>query len=219
MSLVNENDKRNEWTVVIAIALVALGVWFLLGNIFGDAWREAIRTAFRLAWPIALIALGVLLLVTSRKTTGPASGTRLYRSREKMFGGVLGGIAKYFGIDPTILRVIYVVVAFLMGVWPAIVVYVVAMIIIPEEPKGADAPASPAWPDFGETKVSTPPNPSSGWPHSTGTETVQTPPPAPAPPAASAPAPPVPAAPEPPKTPEAAATPEPTVAPSPDEGA
>ncbi len=206
----NGNEKRNEWTLVAAIALVALGVWFLMRNIFGDVWADTIGRAMKLAWPLALIALGALLLATSKRDA--RSGTRLYRSRDRMVGGVLGGIAEYFGIDPTVVRILVVIFAFVTSVWAAFVVYIIAMIVIPEAPAGGPASA-PSWPDFGGTSVSTPPNPHYGWPHTTGTETVQTPAPD-APPAQAAPVAPEapsvpqqPAAPEPPAVPEPPATP------------
>jgi phage shock protein C len=103
-----------------------------------------------------------------------------------MVGGVLAGIAEYFGTDPTIIRVLYAVFGVLTGVWPAVVVYVIAMIVIPEAPKGGE-PQQVGWPDAGQAPPPTPPS-SSGWPHATGTETVQTP--AAPPPAAPAPEPP-----------------------------
>lgn len=193
------NDRRNDWTMVTAVALVVLGVWFLMSNIFGDMWVNTVGRAMKLAWPIGLIVLGVMLLVASKGAHSPG-GKRLYRSRDKMIGGVLGGVADYFGIDPTIVRVLYVVFAFLTSFGPAVVAYIIAMIIIPEAPAGGPV-SSPSWPDIGGTTVSTPPNPHYGWPHSSGTETVQTPP-APEPPSAPAP----PSAPEPPTAPQAPAS-------------
>ncbi len=59
---------------------------------------------------------------------------KLYRSqKEKMLGGVCGGIAQYFGIDPTLIRLIFVIIFFAEGA--GFLAYVVAWIIIPEEPE------------------------------------------------------------------------------------
>lgn len=177
----NGHDNRNDWTVVAAIALIALGVWFLLGNVFGEFWQDAVRRAVRMAWPLALIGLGVLLyLASSRGAFSPDStGKRLMRSRgERMIGGVLGGLGSYLGVDPTILRVIYVLFALLTWFGPLVVVYVIAMIVIPEEPAGGASVAAPTWPQTGAPRVEPTSRPSSGWPH-TGRETVQTPPPPP----------------------------------------
>jgi len=59
---------------------------------------------------------------------------RLYRSRvDKKIGGVCGGLADYFEIDPAIVRVIAVVLALLHGV--GIIAYIVALIAIPYDPE------------------------------------------------------------------------------------
>jgi phage shock protein C len=62
---------------------------------------------------------------------------KLYRSStNRMIAGVCGGIADYFGIDPTIVRVI----AFLMllpGGVPGFVPYVLLWLIVPARPVGA----------------------------------------------------------------------------------
>ncbi|HBG09856.1 MAG: PspC domain-containing protein [Limnochordia bacterium] len=58
---------------------------------------------------------------------------RIYRSKDRKIGGVCGGIAEYFNIDPTIVRLIWAVLAFAYGT--GLLAYIVAWIIIPEEPK------------------------------------------------------------------------------------
>lgn len=62
------------------------------------------------------------------------STKRLYRSRtSRMLCGVAGGIADYFDIDPTIVR-LGLVVALFFGHIVTLVLYVVACLIIPEQP-------------------------------------------------------------------------------------
>ncbi len=57
---------------------------------------------------------------------------KLYRSRsDRMLGGVCGGLAKYFDMDPTIVRVIAVLLVFANGV--GIVAYVIMAIVVPLE--------------------------------------------------------------------------------------
>ena len=59
--------------------------------------------------------------------------TQFTRSRsDKMIAGVCGGIARYFNIDPVIVRLIFVLSVFLGGVSPLI--YVLLWIVMPEEP-------------------------------------------------------------------------------------
>ena len=58
---------------------------------------------------------------------------RLYRSsREKMLGGVCGGLAEYFQIDVTLIRLITVVISFAGGI--GFLAYFIAWIIIPRNP-------------------------------------------------------------------------------------
>ncbi len=51
---------------------------------------------------------------------------------DKMLGGVLGGLAAYFKIDSTILRIAFVALVAFTGFVPGIVAYGVAMVVIPE---------------------------------------------------------------------------------------
>jgi phage shock protein C len=61
---------------------------------------------------------------------------KLYRSRsDRMIGGVCGGIAAHFNIDPTLVRLLAVAAIFLAG--SAILAYLVAWVVIPEEPATA----------------------------------------------------------------------------------
>ena len=63
---------------------------------------------------------------------------KLYRSRtDKKLFGVLGGFAKYFNIDATILRIIYVLLSlFVLGC--PIIIYLVVALVIPEEPENTE---------------------------------------------------------------------------------
>ena len=61
-------------------------------------------------------------------------GKKLYRSRENaMLAGVCGGIGEYFAIDPTIVRLAWVILGFCggVGLWA----YVIAAVIIPQRPQ------------------------------------------------------------------------------------
>ena len=58
---------------------------------------------------------------------------RLRRSRSnKMIAGVIGGLARYFGFDPTIARVIYVLLSVVSVAFPGILVYIILWVIMPE---------------------------------------------------------------------------------------
>ena len=59
---------------------------------------------------------------------------RLYRSNQnKIICGVCGGLAEYFAVDPTLVRLVRALVT-LFGIAPGIIAYVVAAIIIPQRP-------------------------------------------------------------------------------------
>ena len=55
------------------------------------------------------------------------------RSRtNRMIAGVVGGLAEHFRIDPTLLRVIYVVGSIVSAACPGILVYLLLWVLIPE---------------------------------------------------------------------------------------
>ena len=60
---------------------------------------------------------------------------KLYRSRsEKVIAGVCGGIGDYFDVDPTLIRLAFILIFFLEGV--GLLAYILGWIIIPLEPIG-----------------------------------------------------------------------------------
>jgi phage shock protein C len=56
---------------------------------------------------------------------------QLRRSRNKIFAGVCGGIAEWLGWDPTLVRILYVVVSVVSIAFPGILVYIFLWIIMP----------------------------------------------------------------------------------------
>ena len=105
-----------------------------------------------LTYPIFLLALiiGYLVLVAKISTNRPlyretrrvamrsnpsrrGGPRRLYRSgNDRILGGVCGGIGEYFDIDPVIVRLLFVALAFAGGA--GIILYILAWIIIPRNP-------------------------------------------------------------------------------------
>ncbi|MGN1378431.1 MAG: PspC domain-containing protein [Dorea sp.] len=58
---------------------------------------------------------------------------RLYRSRDsRMICGVCGGLAEYLNVDPTLVRLATVLIACMAG--SGILAYIIAAIIIPDQP-------------------------------------------------------------------------------------
>ena len=57
---------------------------------------------------------------------------RLTRSnRNKMIAGVCGGLAEYFDMDPTVMRVLYILVSILSAAFPGVIAYVLLMFLMP----------------------------------------------------------------------------------------
>jgi phage shock protein PspC (stress-responsive transcriptional regulator) len=62
---------------------------------------------------------------------------RLYRSRsDRVIGGVCGGLAQFFTIDATIIRLLFVFAALFGGT--SLLVYLVMFLVVPEEPLPKD---------------------------------------------------------------------------------
>lgn len=56
---------------------------------------------------------------------------RLRKSRDRMLAGVCGGIAEWLGWDPTVVRILYVVVSVLSIAFPGILVYLLLWFVMP----------------------------------------------------------------------------------------
>ena len=62
----------------------------------------------------------------------PSLQAPLRRSRsDRKIAGVVGGLAKYLNLDPTLARVLYVVISIVSAAFPGILVYVILWVIIP----------------------------------------------------------------------------------------
>ncbi len=63
----------------------------------------------------------------------PAGGPRRLRrsSQHKMVAGVCGGLAEYLDVDPTVIRVLYVIVSFVTALVPGLLAYIILMFIMP----------------------------------------------------------------------------------------
>lgn len=59
---------------------------------------------------------------------------RLYKSTtNRVLCGVCGGIGEYFNVDPTIIRLLFILLIF--GVGSGLLAYIIAAIIMPEQPR------------------------------------------------------------------------------------
>lgn len=65
---------------------------------------------------------------------------KLYRSKtDRQISGVCGGIANYFNIDATIIRLVWVFISIASTGIPGVLIYFVCALVIPEEPDFYDA--------------------------------------------------------------------------------
>ena len=90
---------------------------------------------------------------------------RLYRTVDnRVLAGVCGGLAVRLGLDPSLVRIGYAIVALLTGIFPLLVLYVIMAAVVPEEPTGfAGAGRSPTPPGPDAVPGWTPPGAAPGW--------------------------------------------------------
>jgi phage shock protein C len=66
-------------------------------------------------------------------STAMDSTRRMTRSRNGMIAGVCAGIAEYFNLDPTAVRIGYVLLSLLSVGFPGLIAYIILWVIMPEE--------------------------------------------------------------------------------------
>ena len=78
---------------------------------------------------------------------------KLYKSeKDKIFTGIIGGIGEYTDIDPTVLRLVFILVAIMTGIFPAVIGYIIASLVVPKQPVKVHM-------DHAEPQKETPPTP------------------------------------------------------------
>lgn len=140
----NPSGKRNnapQAAVIVGILLIIVGAWSLLNALVPSAAIDRIvafvRMAWGVIWPCALLVAGGYILWASKsgKLSGfkqPNPGAPFRRSRaDKRIFGVCGGIAYYFSVDATVVRIIAVI---LLAAFPlmALVAYFVIALFVPQ---------------------------------------------------------------------------------------
>ena len=61
-----------------------------------------------------------------------AAEKKLARSTNKVLAGVCGGIAEYFEIDPTLVRVAYAALTIFSAGFPGVLLYIIMLILMPQ---------------------------------------------------------------------------------------
>lgn len=76
---------------------------------------------------------------------------RLYRTTDdKMIAGVCGGLARYFNMDPTLVRVVLALLVLLTLGFPGVIGYIVLVFVIPEQPAALDTRDEPGFVRFAD---------------------------------------------------------------------
>lgn len=57
--------------------------------------------------------------------------------------GLIGGIGEYFSVDPTVLRIGFVVLVLITGIFPGVIAYIIAYFIVPEKPHAVSTIVTP----------------------------------------------------------------------------
>ena len=84
----------------------------------------------------------------------PMSQKRLMRSADAKLGGVCGGLAEYLDVDPTVVRLVWVLISFFTGLIPGTIAYLVAWAVLPAPAKPVVEvmpPAAPAAQGYTQT--------------------------------------------------------------------
>lgn len=140
----HEHDSAG-W-IILGVVLVVVGSFLGARNLGLVPWPidQVWNVLSKARFGVGVLLIGVFLIVWAQSGKGlprPKPGTRLYRDREdKWLAGVLGGLARYFGIDPTPLRLAFIVLVVLLGAGTLVLAYLVMAVVVPLEPAGTPEP-------------------------------------------------------------------------------
>lgn len=136
------NINRAEF--LVGGLLIFLGCIFLLNqlkffNSLFNIWhlKRLFYLPWGIIWSIILILLGLFFIFrrpNREKIIQKVRSKNIYRSRSnRKISGVCGGIGEHLNIDPTIIRMFWVILTIFSGVFLGIIVYFIFALIIPEE--------------------------------------------------------------------------------------
>ena len=139
----SENSSENlikDKSLFWGSLLIIFGLFFLLRQMGLFYGFEFWRIPWQMVWAVFLIVIGLYLLYNRKKKeedgigTFKLNGKKLYRSRDqKMFAGVCGGIAEYFEMDVSIIRILWAIITIASAGF-GILIYILMIIIFPELP-------------------------------------------------------------------------------------
>lgn len=65
---------------------------------------------------------------------------KLTRSNNRILGGVCGGIAEYFDVDATLVRICYAALSIFSAAFPGVILYIIMLLLMPEKDKNDNIP-------------------------------------------------------------------------------
>ena len=84
---------------------------------------------------IILYLIGMVVMPDGPKAYIQGNFKRLYKTpRNRKLSGVCGGLAEYLCMDPTLVRIIFIILLFLTGFLPLFITYLVASVLVPIKP-------------------------------------------------------------------------------------
>jgi phage shock protein C len=149
---VSPQQQRRVGMSLIGIILIAIGCLTMAGWMLRHFFWLPLPVHFLFIPGSVIVLIFVLaiafFLLNSKSQPSPAQPVistpaeptkekimnRLYRSRDqRILSGVCGGLGKYFNLDPTIMRILWVVLG-VGSFGTALIIYIILGFIIPEEP-------------------------------------------------------------------------------------
>lgn len=129
----NGRDLKNEnHKILIGSSLILLGVFLMVKDTRLFRFLQVWNILADYMVPAALIISGLFLIFTHRNLS-QFSDKKLYRSTEnKKIAGVCSGLAEYLNVDPTIIRILWLIFVFSsFGI--GLLIYILFIIVVPEK--------------------------------------------------------------------------------------
>jgi len=145
-----KSKSSKEIGMLIGGILIFLGVFFLLDRwiffYFPYRFWQFRYFNFEMLFPLFIIIAGILYILYVHKkgheeekgTTHRGETEQPWKSfkrsiTDKKIAGVCSGLAQHFEIDPTIIRLLFILMTLFSGVWIGVIIYIVLAVIMPQE--------------------------------------------------------------------------------------
>ncbi|MBR9677342.1 PspC domain-containing protein [Candidatus Woesearchaeota archaeon] len=149
MAIINVEWFIPVWLIVTIVSIVLIITIFWFWALLDSLLTHRLSNSQKLFWFVIILVFnffGALLYLIFKGFSGGEtiakktvkvkhySGKRLYRSKkDRVIAGVAGGLGDYLNTDPTLIRLIWVIVTVFTGLVMGILAYIIAWIVIPEE--------------------------------------------------------------------------------------